>query len=397
MYPDANFQHFVVAAKYAEAPITEGVGVRVISDQRTINNFFTTVIFILVIMGSLFLLAMTAELFWPLSVLVAWVFALGFNLKKVKEMAKFGGDAPWKWGILQSLCIIYFTIGCCIFTSKAWPTWYFGWTLVWWVQLIAATLLYFKNGRNPIVFAINIYGGQYLFVIAFWSFYSCVEDYESSGCESDPSLIRKYMLIVSLIAIAICTALLYFNIDFRRNAEHRNNANYVIDFATILAIVPFQQTFNIPESNDVLDWLAICFAVIWFMFLAALNTTHTPLLVALLGIYVMVVKVFTILQSRIYSLYDSDSYWGSSSSSSNNNDGGYGNDDAYNDAYNDAYSSNSKSGGTTIELAMQTVVLGGVAVCLITLAPKVQQSLNALARRASAWCSSPNSSLTDVY
>ena len=49
------------------------------------------------------------------------------------------------------------------------------------------------------------------------------------------------MLIVSLIAIAICTALLYFNIDFRRNAEHRNNANYVIDFATILAIVPFQQ------------------------------------------------------------------------------------------------------------------------------------------------------------
>ena len=34
MYPDANFQHFVSAAKYAEAPVTEGAGVRVMSDQR---------------------------------------------------------------------------------------------------------------------------------------------------------------------------------------------------------------------------------------------------------------------------------------------------------------------------------------------------------------------------
>ena len=128
------------------------------------------------------------------------------------------------------------------------------------------------------------------------------------------------------------------------------------------------------------------------MFLAALNTTHTPLLVALLGIYVMVVKVFIILQERIYNLYGEDNYWGSSSS--------YQGDDPNDDAYSNAYSSstsNPHNGGNTIHMAMQTVVLGGVAVCLITLAPKVQQSLNALARRASAWCSNPHSSLADVY
>ena len=64
-------------------------------------------------------------------------------------------------------------------------------------------------------------------------------------------IIGQYMLVVSLLAVFICTALLFFNIEFRRNAELRDNANYVIDFATILAIVPFKQTFNLPESNEV--------------------------------------------------------------------------------------------------------------------------------------------------
>ena len=50
------------------------------------------------------------------------------------------------------------------------------------------------------------------------------------------------------------------------------------------------------------------------MFIAAFNTTNTPLLVALLGIYVAIVKVLSILQSRVYDLYPED-VWSNDSSS----------------------------------------------------------------------------------
>ena len=64
MYPGADFEHFLNAAKYAEAPINIDVYGEVVSDKKTISTFFTSVIFILIVIGSLFFMELTAEVRW---------------------------------------------------------------------------------------------------------------------------------------------------------------------------------------------------------------------------------------------------------------------------------------------------------------------------------------------
>lgn len=298
----------------------------------TLLGYFVGTIGVTIVIGFAGMLAG-----WPASTAISFAASLGCLklAQHIRQKAKEeeGRDQPeWKWGVLQSLSGLYFLAGCVVVTANVWAS-IEGFAIASFLpSIVYGTVLYQKYGQSFVVAGINIYLLHYFFMCSLISFFVGGGE---GGVNED--VVRYYCLLVSLTVQLVATYLIEKGLwTTTVTDQSRLSLLFIIEISSMVSIIPLHLILNIPSTDNVGWWAIYIVIVALYFIIAGFNTkTIVPLLVALCGVFVCIFKAYSKFSS-------------------------YAPDDE------------------AVQFALATFFLGGSAVFLVLVAPKLQKSLNAM-------------------
>jgi len=247
-----------------------------------------------IIAASLAIGFVTALGIWPVSAIIA--FALCFVALKTSLKSRAASPNPdaWKWGVLQSLSCLYYLVGFSVITGNTVNN-LAGWTLMALLpQIIFAAYVYVRLGRSSVVIGLNIYAAHFVFVVMFVSLLIGEKSEDGNDIELNGDVAKWYSLCV--------TVLVMFGLTYYKPTEPntiRTNT-LIFNLSALLIIIPLHLILDVPSTDNILIWLLYSISVILFFLLAGLNPrTTVPLLLGLLGIFIVIFKLYSWLAGML--------------------------------------------------------------------------------------------------